>query len=282
MGMKTDIDQICNYIIMNPTGNVTALVTSRAEISRQPFIAGKIMERHPEVEQVGFVDLSGSFDDPVQASLRMAGGEFCGNASMCTAVLYAEKNQTKPHRNPEIKLQVSGTKEVVSVKILGSENGITEASVVMPHAINIEIKELSYQAITAPLPLIQMQGITHLIIEEQSSFYYLQEDRAAAQKAVKKWCEELSAEGLGLMFLSGTAPALKLTPLVYIPESKTVFWENSCGSGSSACGIYMAEKTKKDVKLSLQQPGGVLSVESSFHGNTIMTGSVRQLDSYIL
>ena len=280
--MNADIEKKYDYIIMDPTGNITALVTSCVEISRQPFIAGKIMDKHPEVEQVGFVNLSGFFDDPVQARLRMAGGEFCGNASMCTAVLYAEKNKSACQKNPEIRLQVSGATEAVSVNLLRSENGTTEASVVMPHALSCTSKELRYQESKAIVPLVQMQGISHVIIEELSPFYPLKEGRAAAEEAVRTWCEELSAEGLGLMFLSGTAPEMCLTPLVYIPKSGTVFWENSCGSGSSACGIYMAEKEKNDIKLSLQQPGGVLLVESRFHGNTIMTGSVRQLDSYTL
>ena len=46
------------------------------------------MRRHPEVEQVGFVRFSDDPGDPVRAGLRMAGGEFCGNASCCAAVLW--------------------------------------------------------------------------------------------------------------------------------------------------------------------------------------------------
>lgn len=240
------------------------------------------MEKHPEVEQVGFVDLSGSFHDLVQARLRMAGGEFCGNASMCTAVLYAEKNQIPHDEDMEVCLEVTGVEDVVSVKLKRNVDGATEACVVMPHALSCKTETLSYQDMQAFVPLVQMQGISHVIIEEQSPFSCLREDQKAAEDAVRKWCGELSAEGLGLMFLSGEVPELKLLPLVYIPKSGTVFWENSCGSGSSACGIYMAEKEKNDIKLSLQQPGGVLLVESRFHGNTIMTGSVRQLDSYTL
>ena len=275
--MKTDIEKKINYIVMDPTGNITALVTSCVEISRQPFIAGKIMEQHPEVEQVGFVDLSGTIDDPVQTKLRMAGGEFCGNASMCTAVLFAERNQIVSHEEIEIRLEVSGAEDIVSVRLSNDKNGLAEASVQMPKALSCQTEEFEYQELTATLPLVQMQGISHLIIEENSPFSFLKNEKKAAESAVRKWCGELSAGGLGLMFFSGENSELMLTPFVYIPESGTVFWENSCGSGSSACGIYLAEKTKKDVSLAIRQPGGVLHVESAYGGNTVISGTVRQL-----
>ena len=275
--MKTDSDKKINYIVMDPTGNITALVTSCVEISRQPFIATKIMEKHPEVEQVGFVDLCGTMDDPVQAKLRMAGGEFCGNASMCTAALYAERNQIFSRGEIEICLQVSGAEDVVSVKLNTAKKDPAEASVQMPKAEFCRTEELEYQEITAELPLVRMQGISHLIIEENSPFSFLKNEKKAAEEAARKWCGVLSAEGLGLMFLSGKIPELTLTPFVYIPKSGTAFWETSCGSGSSACGMYLAEKTKEDVSLSIRQPGGVLRVESIYGGNTVISGTVRQL-----
>ena len=64
------------YRIFDPTGNVTALVEDAVEPALQPEAAAEIMRVHPEVEQVGFVSLNGALP-----SLRMAGGEFCGNAS---------------------------------------------------------------------------------------------------------------------------------------------------------------------------------------------------------
>lgn len=275
--MKTDSDKKINYIVMDPTGNITALVTSCVEVSRQPFVAGKIMEQHPDVEQVGFVNLSGTMEDPVQAKLRMAGGEFCGNASMCTAALYAERNQNVSHGEIEIRLEVSGAEDIVSVKLNNDKKDLAEASVQMPKAEFCKTEELEYQEITAELPLVRMQGISHLIIEENSPFSFLKNEKKAAEEAVRKWCGVLSAEGLGLMFLSGKIPELTLTPFVYIPKSGTAFWETSCGSGSSACGMYLAEKIKEDVSLSIRQPGGVLRVESIYGGNTVISGTVRQL-----
>ncbi|MBQ9612826.1 MAG: hypothetical protein IJV14_09590, partial [Lachnospiraceae bacterium] len=43
------------YSIMDPTGNVTALVESPVGLSMQPDVADRIMKKHPEVEQAGFL-----------------------------------------------------------------------------------------------------------------------------------------------------------------------------------------------------------------------------------
>ena len=45
------------YSIWDPTGNITALVESAVAVGEQPAAAAALMERHPTVEQVGFVEL---------------------------------------------------------------------------------------------------------------------------------------------------------------------------------------------------------------------------------
>ena len=275
--MKPDAEQTYHYIVLNPTGNITALVTDSVEVSRQPFFADKIMARHPEVEQVGFVDLSGIEVEPVHARLRMAGGEFCGNASMCTAVLYEMEQGVSGLEDAERKviLQVSGAEEPVEVSLRGNEESGYFAGVKMPSAKKIRTVRLKYRDLTDEAVLVEMQGISHLIIEKGSAFFSLLENPEAAETAVKQWCGELSAEGLGLMFLEEEDNTRTLTPLVYIPESKTIFWENSCGSGSSACALYLSEKTSSPEEFLFQEPGGVLRVAVASSGSVKISGGVK-------
>ena len=75
------------YSIFDPTGNITALVESPGDEGEQRAVAASIMARHAAVEQVGFVRLPDEKSAP--AALRMAGGEFCANASMSAASLWA-------------------------------------------------------------------------------------------------------------------------------------------------------------------------------------------------
>ena len=75
------------YHVMDPTGNITILVETPVEEASQPFVASKLMEAEPEAEQVGF--LTSPVNETWDIALRMAGGEFCGNATMSAAAFYA-------------------------------------------------------------------------------------------------------------------------------------------------------------------------------------------------
>ncbi len=279
--MKAELDKPYHYTIMDPTGNITALVTSCAEISRQPFIAGKIMERHPEVEQVGFVFIEDAVESGLRGKLRMAGGEFCGNAAMSTAALFALTREPNTQSEMRCHLNVSGAEETVEIRLRKEGNENYAAGVKMPAAIEIKEQNLEYSEIKGSLPLVRMQGISHLIIEADSPFTVLKENKEDAERAAKKWCREFGAEGLGLMFLSGARDDATLTPLVYIPKSNTIFWEHSCGSGSSACGFYFSEKEAKSVRVTLKEPGGTLRVEGN-RKELWLYGNVKRIGEYQL
>ena len=256
--------------ILDPTGNITALVESEVEIARQPSVAAEIMRRHPEVEQVGF--LRPASGDGVVAELRMAGGEFCGNASMCAAAL-CRLNGIQG--DEAIRLRVSGTKQPVSVRLRREASDRFLAELTMPPALGIEERAFRLEGISGVLPLVRLEGISHVIVEPASPFFSLLENRVAAERAVRSFCKELRAEGLGLLFLDGSGAERRMTPQVYIPGSGTVFWENSCASGSAAVGIYRAKKSGAPVYLCLRQPGGILRVSADpASGETRLIGSV--------
>ena len=284
------------YSIMDPTGNITALVESPVPVSYQPSLASVIMSLHPEVEQVGFVTFSPESVGHADASLRMAGGEFCGNASMCAAALCLIRSRTGasdkisgedfPENEVTLSLNVSGTEKPVAVSLRRTPGCGTEtytAAVRMPSASEIVHMALSHAGITGNLPLVRMEGISHIIIEENSAFFSLLNDRVLAENAVRSWCSEIAAPGLGLIFLEKKGQAYRLTPLVYIPGSNTVFWENSCASGSAAAGIYLSDRSGSRVHLAFDEPGGTLSVDSSSaDGTVILIGRASLIGSHTL
>ena len=272
------------YCILDPTGNITALVESPVEAARQPAVAAALMERHRSVEQVGFLRPAASPSDPVRGTLRMAGGEFCGNASMCAAALLLLRRQLKgggaaaPSDPVTVRLRVSGAAQPVEVRLWRESGDGFHGGVLMPPALRIAEIEFAFAHTAGLLPVVRMEGISHIIILPDSPFWGLRKDRAAAERAVRAWCGDLAADGLGLLFLSGDTPRRRLTPLVYIPGSETVFWENSCASGSSAVGMYLAAKAGAAVDLTLEEPGGSLRVASDpSQGETWLYGRVRLL-----
>ena len=259
--------------IWDPTGNITALVESPVPVPEQPAVAAALMRRCPAVEQVGFVTLP---ETPgAQPKLRMAGGEFCGNASMSAAALSLLRcGETAGEQR--VSLRVSGVAEPVAVHLRREGEGF-RARVRMPAALAVGERLFAFEERRGMLPMVRMEGISHLLIEPGSVFFPLLRDPAAAGQAVRVFCETLGAEGLGLMFLEQAEGRRRLTPLVYIPGSGTEFWENSCASGSSAVGMLLAARQNAPVGLTLTEPGGTLRVESDPGGETWLSGRTRLL-----
>ena len=248
------------YSIFDPTGNITALAEGDVSVEDRPSAAAKIMALHPEVEQVGFVRfLSGEEGNTCQIDLQMAGGEFCGNASMCAAGLYLLSDPSSD--DPlDLILRVSGALQPIRVQVCRTGAGQFAASILMPPSMTIEEPEFPLGNITGKLPLVRMGGISHIIVEPDSPFYALKETPEKAEQAVKTWCGMLSVECLGLMFLERNEGNSFLTPLVYVPACQTVFWERSCASGTAAVGMYLAEKAGGPLAITLNEPGGSLRV----------------------
>ena len=276
-----NIYQDLEYKVFDPTGNITALVETQVDPADQPAAASWIMAQNPEVEQVGFVTFAaagtGASVADVPVSLRMAGGEFCGNATMCSAALYMIVNDMPGEAN--VKVRVSGTKEPLDVRLVRRDAVSFDASVTMPPAVGIDELKLSDGMLPGNdvlrLPVVRMEGIAHVIIEPDSGFFGLKDDSALAETLLRGWCGVLGAECLGMMFLDEGKGVRALTPLVYVPGADTMFWENSCASGSAAAGMYLASKTGRPVDVTFSEPAGSLRVTSDPDiGRTVLYGSL--------
>ena len=276
-----NIYQDLEYRVFDPTGNITALVETQVDPADQPAAASWIMAQNPEVEQVGFVTFAaagtGASVADVPVSLRMAGGEFCGNATMCSAALYMIVNDMPGEAN--VKVRVSGTKDPLDVRLVRRDAVSFDAAVTMPPAVGIDELKLSDGMLPGNdvlrLPVVRMEGIAHVIIEPDSGFFGLKDDSALAETLLRGWCGVLGAECLGMMFLDEGKGVRALTPLVYVPGADTMFWENSCASGSAAAGMYLAAKEGKPVDVTFSEPAGSLRVTSDpDSGRTVLYGSL--------
>ena len=254
---------------------------SAVPVERQPELASELMRRHPEVEQVGFIRFSDPTEGPVQAELRMAGGEFCGNASICTAALWLLEMGPESAEVPvNVRLRVSGASDTVDVTLCREEEDSFSAVIELPYAESITEKVFTLGGLSDKLSVVRMEGITHIILGPDSPFFCLQEDPEAAEEALRTWCGLLSADGLGLIFLEPEGPDLRLTPFVYVPGSGTFFRESSCGSGSAAAAMVLAVKSGAPVSVTLFEPGGSLRAESDpLSGKTLLSVRVKLISS---
>ena len=269
------------YTIFDPTGNITILVESDIEPACQPQVAANLLQRHPEAEQVGFVypDATGEAD----LCLRMAGGEFCGNASMCAAVLYRLRQKDNPEVSPAgcVRLRVSGADRLVEVRLKALGEETYQGELDLPPALEARRLQWETEEGWVSLPVVSMEGISHCIISKESPLYTLLGEKDRAEETVKKMCRMLSAEAMGLIFLAEEEEGkYALTPLVYVPGSDTLYWEHSCGSGSCAAAWYLTQEGKAAGRISFRQPGGVLAAEVLPEKSGIcLSGTVRKRQS---
>ena len=243
------------YTLFDPTGNITLLVETPVPEVSQPLLARKLMEREPETEQVGFV-----FPAENGIGLRMAGGEFCGNASMCAAALTAARDG---RTGGEVTVYVSGTPKPVEVSVKTLPERVWQGSVMMPQPTTIGRELLPGGR---ELPVVRFPGITHILLEEEPV-------PETAERLAREWCAYLNSDALGLMFLNREEMLLK--PLVYVPSAETLFWESSCASGTTAVGAFLAAESGRTVTLALKQQGGTLEIAARPGGNLLLTGTVR-------
>ncbi|MBR6005888.1 MAG: hypothetical protein IK063_06670 [Clostridia bacterium] len=250
-----------DYYTANPTGNITLLAETPAEKRDYKTIADRLMALNPRAEQAGFIGFNenGFF-------LNMAGGEFCGNASMSAAAVFAQKQGINPGEKRVVTLRVSGAEEPVNVSVKADESGAYECEIQMPPAKRITEREFSFEGKKYALPVVESEGISHIIFEGEMQ-------KKTAEKAVVQWCDELNAGCLGIMFADFEKNTI--SPLVYARDAGTLFWENSCASGTTAAGLYLAEKTGRDVDIALSQPGGALRIKTQKNARPLLCGSVR-------
>ncbi|MBP3878974.1 MAG: hypothetical protein J6D46_01535 [Lachnospiraceae bacterium] len=244
------------YFVLDPTGNITILVRTPVPADLQVRTASALMEREPKAEQVGFLADGRDCD----LTLRMAGGEFCGNASMSAAVIAAMRAGKKAGL---IRLRVSGAPDPVTVQVEEKTDGSWKGTVNMPSPVKIEMREFSC---TGKHPVVFFDGIAHIVLTEMLP-------RAEAEVLAEEWCRALGTDAVGLMFLDRSRDVL--TPLVYVPSAGTLFWENSCASGTTAVGAYLAYESGEHTIKTLRQPGGELTVDAYPDGALTISGTVR-------
>ena len=103
--------------------------------------------------------------------------------------------------------------------------------------------------------MVCFDGISHMIVKgPRRSDAFVQEVLKAARA-----CE--TCDAYGIMFLEpsgdGMEKCYRMTPVVYVVETDSLVWESSCGSGSMACAVYLADRKADGTYVYvLRQPDG--------------------------
>ena len=248
-----------DYYLADPTGNITLLCVSPCEKADFRDTARALMRAEPTAEQAGFI----SFAENGDIRLDMSGGEFCGNATMSAAAFYCRREGIK---EGTVSVSVSGVEKPLPVSVRKTEENSYACAVKMPPVLSVSRESLTVRDREYSFPLVRMPGIIHAVCEQELS-------DAEAEELVRIWCAELDSEAMGLMMLDRDRGSIR--PLVYVAGIDSLFWENSCASGSAGAGAYLAKSGGIPVEMDFLQPGGTLRVKATPDGNVILSGEVR-------
>ena len=240
------------YLLADPTKNITVLVTTPVSRALQPELASLLLDLEPEAEQVGFVETAADG----QMRLQMMGGEFCGNATRAYAMYVARQRGGLS----EVRLRVSGCDHIVTAMV-DLARGAARAEMPLPRAVRAA--EVEGHAGT----LVDLAGIAHLVIEGVAP----SEDFFRAAEPLFSAIEGLDA--YGVIFLDRTSH--RMTPLVKVVDTGTLIWEGSCGSGTIACAV--AESAGLADGLFEQdyfQPAGVVRASVERRGGAVVSAAI--------
>lgn len=228
-----------DYKIINPGGNITALVDGLDYTKDEmKIINDKILNRNKDIEQVGFIDLN-------RKTIVMAGGEFCLNAVRCA-----------------IWRLLNGNDEEVKINVLGSDNeifgGIKKGVVFVNYKIERNINEII--SFSNNYKIVNLDGITLVVIDEIASRAYikqLKEDEIRVKNNLKEIMKNINTDekAIGIILLETVDKFLKINPVIWVKEIDTLYYETACGSGSLAATLYKCYM--EDIKkMKILQPSG--------------------------
>ncbi|MDR1781485.1 MAG: hypothetical protein LBR40_00570 [Bacilli bacterium] len=203
-------------VIANPAGNITAFVLNKIEEKDYQVIAQRIMALPKlKVEQVGFV--KNLTYEPYE--MDMMGLEFCGNATRCFGYLAYRANKLN---KDDINVNVSGAKKILTVHVDNNPPRSTVEIDKPEKIIEIEYKKKIH-------PLVVMEGISHLIIEDEEV------NTLKISELLDILDEKYPNDAYGILYYHDN----RIDPHVYVKATNSLVNESSCGSGAIAVGYYL-------------------------------------------
>ena len=232
--MKKNID----IIVANPSGNITIFVKTPVPRSEYQAVASQLLAMEElKGEQVAFI-LEKADIPAADGAMEMCGLEFCGNASRSFGLILAQ--EAGDCGTSVRTVQVSGCDYTLQVEL---DMDMNSAKIRMPNPISCEKKQ--------ECTIVDFGGILHIIVEDlpaSKEVFELLKDRVY---------EQLNPPAMGVMFWD-TAEK-KLTPVVYVKDVDSTYFEGSCGSGTTAMAAAFSMGRKDGTySWSIPQPAGTI------------------------
>ncbi len=252
-------------IVANPAGNITIMVLTPVPREEYQEVAGKLLNIDFARRGVSF--MSRSIDEPLQIKgeqvafilpddedgyprMEMCGMEFCGNASRSFSYY---KAMSSGKNLSEIYVKVSGCAHPLRASINSLYH---DAEIQMPLPgghLTLSSSDLGLDGEERDIMLVDMDGISHLLIKGMPA-------SGETFEHIRKYLYEdkgMDMEAFGIMFMDDDE--LAITPVVYVRDVDTTYFEGSCASGTTGASCALVYNRPDGVyEFSFKQPKGLL------------------------
>ncbi len=242
--------KIKDIIIADCSGNVTIMVLTPTNRIDYVDVAGKLLEDGRfNAAQVAFIRSEQNDDTSVNdiSEMEMCGLEFCGNASRAFA--YYKSLRSLPAAK-SVDIRVSGCEKVLTAYI---DHDTSEVGMNMPVPSSSRIFTDDELPVNTGGILIDIGDISHLILENVAPSYETFEN-------LKDYVYEHVSHDIpafGVMFCDTVNDLM--TPVVYVRDVDTTYFEGSCASGTVAASYAFSGKLPDgEHEFALEQPEGTL------------------------
>lgn len=251
--------------VANPAGNITIFVHDKFERADYAKVAEQLlgMEEYA-AEQVAFV-LDAPECGRAEGKMEMCGLEFCGNATRTFGLLLARELGISGEG--KVFVDVSGSDEILTVEV-NTDSGYTRVK--MPAYLAVRTADM--QSIFAEkgksVTAVDFGGIIHFILKDITA-------SAENFEKIKQFVyADSNPPAFGAMFYDTAAG--KLTPVVYVKDVDSTYFEGSCASGTASCAIaFGSEKPDGDYRFSFPQPAGTIDASVEVRNGRVQTAYIE-------
>lgn len=294
--------KLINYTILDPSGNITALVSNADidvnDVALRKKINDAIITANPNVEQVGFLtQVEKEIDGKQQKiwKIQMAGNEFCGNASRAFACYLVDK---KLINKLEFPIMCSGNNNVLNAKVSCEAKNDKKyySDVEMPFNKNISnilqtkqinkiilqdadiFPETSSSVIRQKsnektnVDVVKLDGITHVLIDIRK---FPMENESICKRKAKEVIKALNLQNepaVGVIWCNFKTNTIN--PFVWVKDVDTIYYENACGSGSLAYGIKKSTMQEEKNIAVRQKNGQIIDVKVEANNECIKSSKI--------
>lgn len=234
------MNQSIKIRVSNPAGNITIFVMENFERNLYQKIATQLLAMEDfKAEQVAFVKS--------KYRMEMCGLEFCGNASRSFALISAIEGGISG--SAKITIEVSGCDTPLVVDV-DTKTNYTKIKMPYPTYVK-EINDCPFESANGQI-LVNMDGITHVILRNVPA------SRETFDIIKNYIIDKYDPPAVGVMFYDDFTSSM--TPVVYVKNVDTTYFEGSCASGSTAMAVELSrDKPKGLYSYDLIQPAGILT-----------------------